>query len=63
VALLPSGLAFFQTGVVEFAAAPQDVLQRPFLLGGWQQFVLEGLAYRSFYIESFCPMGVTTESN
>jgi hypothetical protein len=54
-AVLPRGFALVQASVVEFAAAPQDALQRPFLLGRWQQLVLEGLAHALLvHMHLFC---------
>src|SRR5262249_25010309 len=43
-ALFPGPFSLFQPSVVEFAATPQDALQRPFLFGRWHQLVLERLA-------------------
>ena len=36
VAVLPGSLALFQSSIVEFPAAPQDLLQRPCQFGGWE---------------------------
>jgi hypothetical protein len=57
---LPRRCALLQASVVAFAAAPHDRLQRPFLLGRWQQLVCEGLAHTVallFHTQRFCLLG------
>jgi hypothetical protein len=58
VAFLPRQCPFFQPGVVQLAAAPQDRLQHPFLRGRWHQAVLEGFAHTLlFHTYTFCLIG------
>jgi hypothetical protein len=44
VTFLPGIAAFLQASIVQFATAPQDDLQRPFLLRRWHQLILERFA-------------------
>jgi hypothetical protein len=59
-ALLPGGFPLFQARVVEFAATPQDTLQRLFVCGCWHEFVLVRLADAVallFHTQVFCLIG------
>jgi hypothetical protein len=51
----PGGDALLQPGVVEVAAAPDDLVQRPFLRGRGAQLLLIGFAQRlSVHAPPFC---------